>query len=95
MQIINGNLVYSAADLVGFLECGHLTSLDRAATSGHLEKPMRADPVLDRIALRGQRHEERFLEFLQSDGVAIVQVDQDPELPFSPNPPKGGVGSAS
>ena len=82
MDIVNGNLVYSATDLVGFLECGHLTSLERAATSGHLVRPMRVDPVLDRIALRGQRHEERFLEFLRSDGGHIVVVDQDPALPF-------------
>ena len=57
MQIVDGNLVYSATDLVGFLECGHLTSLERAAVSGHLERPVRDDPVLDRITQRGQLHQ--------------------------------------
>ena len=82
MQIVGGNLVYSATDLVGFLECGHLTSLERAAVSGHLERPVREDPVLDRITQRGQLHEERFLEALEADGVEVVRFDQDPGLPF-------------
>ena len=82
MQIVDGNLVYSATDLVGFLECGHLTSLERAAVSGHLERPVREDPVLDRITQRGQLHEERFLEALEADGVEVVRFDQDPGLPL-------------
>ena len=82
MQIVDGNLVYSATDLVGFLECGHLTSLERAAVSGHLERPVREDPVLDRITQRGQLHEERFLESLEADGVEVVRLEPDPGSPF-------------
>ena len=82
MQIVDGNLVYSTTDLVGFMECGHLTSLERAATSGHLERPVRVDPVLDRIAQRGQLHEERFLESLESEGIDVVRVEPDPALPY-------------
>ena len=73
MEIINDSLVYSATDLVGFLECGHLTSLERAAVSGHLERPVRSDPVLDRIAQRGQIHEERFLDSVLSEGLRAVR----------------------
>ena len=50
MEIVDDRLVYSATDLVGFLECGHLTNLERAVASGHLDRPDRNDPVLDRIA---------------------------------------------
>ncbi len=82
MQLIGGNLVYSATDLVGFLECGHLTSLERAAVSGHLERPVREDPVLDRITQRGQLHEERFLESLEADGVEVVRLEPATGLPF-------------
>ena len=81
MEIINDRLVYSATDLVGFLECGHLTSLERAAVSGHLERPVRSDPVLDRIAQRGQLHEERFLDSLLSEGFRAVRLEPDPALP--------------
>ena len=31
----DGKLIVSATDLVGFLECGHLTQLERAAAAGH------------------------------------------------------------
>ena len=81
MEIINDRLTYSATDLVGFLECGHLVSLERAAVSGHLERPMHSDPVLDRIAQRGQVHEERFLGSLLSDGFHVVNLELDPDLP--------------
>ena len=81
MEIINDSLVYSATDLVGFLECGHLTSLERAAVSGHLERSVRSDPVLDRIAQRGQLHEERFLDSLLSEGLRAVKLESGPVLP--------------
>ena len=75
MQRIHDRLVYSATDLVGFLECGHLASLERATVSGHLDRPMRTDPVLDRIAQRGQLHEARFLDSLRSEAVDVVKID--------------------
>ena len=82
MQTINDRLVYSATDLVGFIECGHLASLERAAALGHLDRPMRTDPVLDRIAQRGQLHETRFLDSLRSEAVVVVEVDSFDGLPL-------------
>ena len=83
MQIVDGNLVYSATDLVGFLECGHLTSLERGRNLGPpWQGRCGLDPVLDRIAQRGQLHEERFLESLKSEGIDVVRGEPDPELPF-------------
>ena len=89
MEIINDSLVYSATDLVGFLECGHLTSLERAAVSGHLERPVRSDPVLDRIAQRGQIHEERFLDSVLSEGLRAVRLQSDRDLPRGQRLAKG------
>src|SRR5215210_5278421 len=34
MHRSDGKLIVSATDLVGFLECGHLTELERAAVAG-------------------------------------------------------------
>ena len=73
MQTLNGQLVYSATDLVGFLECRHLANLERAATEGHIKRPVRDDPVLDRIAQKGQDHEARFLADLAVDGVTVEE----------------------
>ena len=89
MEVVENSFTYSATDLVGFLECQHLTSLDRAALSGHLERPERTDPVLDRIAQRGQLHEERFLESLVSDGLSALKLELDHSLPRNERLSKG------
>ncbi len=81
MQRVDGRLVYSATDLVAYLECAHLASLERAAAWGHLARPVRSDPVLDRIARRGIEHEQRFLESLRGDGLTVVEVERDEDLP--------------
>ena len=81
MQNVDGRLVYSATDLVGYLECEHLASLEQAAVAGHLPRPMRADPVLDRIAQRGELHEARFLKSLRAEGVTVGEVESDQVLP--------------
>jgi predicted RecB family nuclease len=83
MQSVDGQLVYSATDLVGFLECSHLPNLERAALEGHLKRPMRDDPVLDRVAKRGIEHERRFLEELEADERApsVVTIEEDEVLP--------------
>ena len=82
MLKIDEQLMYSATDLVGFLECGHLANLERAAVWGHLARPTRPDPVLDRIALRGQQHEASFLASLQSQPVDVVEIGLDEAAPF-------------
>ena len=81
MQMIDGRLVYSATDLVGYLECEHLASLEQAAIAGHLRRPARADPVLDRIAERGELHEARFLESLRAEGITVEVIETDQTSP--------------
>ena len=75
-------MVYSATDLVRYLECRHLATLERAVAWGHLRRPNRDDKVLDRIQKRGIEHEKRFLEALQDEGLAVVEVGRDKELPY-------------
>jgi len=80
VQLVDGRIVYSATDLVGFSECTHLTNLERAALGGFLKRPMRADPVLDRIVQRGLEHEARFLNDLAAEGIAAVNLEPDKTL---------------
>ena len=80
MQMVDGHLIYSATDLVGYLECEHLTSLEQAAVAGHIARPTRADPVLDRIAQRGKLHEARFLESLRAEGVTVTEIESNQAL---------------
>ena len=82
MQRVDGRVVYSATDLVGYLECRHLATLERAVAWGHLKRPNRDDKVLDRIQKRGIEHEKRSLEALQDEGLAVVEVGRDKELPY-------------
>ena len=74
MQLIDGRLVYSATDLVAFLECRHLANLERAVALRHLRPPFRDDPVLDRMARRGREYEARFLESLGAENLAIREI---------------------
>ena len=82
MQQVDGRLVCSATDLVGYLECRHLAKLERATVWNHLERPERSDPVLDRIAQRGIEHEQRFLASLRDDGLTVLEIKRDDDLPY-------------
>ena len=74
MQLIYRRLVYSATDLVAFLECRHLANLERAVALRHLRPPFRDDPVLDRMARRGREYEARFLETLRAQNLRIREI---------------------
>ena len=95
MLRIDDQLVYSATDLVGFLECEHLSNLERAAIWGHLDRPTRPDPVLDRIAQRGEQHEARFLASLQSEALSVVEIRPDEETPFRERVARGREATLS
>ncbi len=77
-----GRIVYSATDLVGYLECGHLSRLDLARAAGLIAAPFVDDPVLDRIAKRGELHEHRFLDSLVKNGQAVTEVPLDESLSY-------------
>src|ERR1019366_9122408 len=53
MQSLDGELVLSATDLVGFAECVHRTTLDREVALGLRPKPDRVDPLGEILALAG------------------------------------------
>ena len=77
MQLIDGSPVYSASDLVGYLECEHLTALERAALNGLVERPHLIDPELDVLRRRGEQHERRFLGELEAQGRTVVRIAMD------------------
>src|ERR1700681_2450493 len=65
----------SATDLVGYLNCRHLTELDRAVAEGRLPKPKVWDPLLQILATRGSSHEENYVEHLMRAGLDVVRID--------------------
>ena len=46
-------IVLSASDLVGHLNCAHLTELDLQVAEGALAKPKHCDPLLEILRERG------------------------------------------
>jgi len=78
MQILDGQLILSASDLVGHLACGHLTVLERQAAEGRRTRPPRLDPALDVLAKRGREREEKFLDEARVAGRRIVEFPGEP-----------------
>jgi predicted RecB family nuclease len=66
---------FSASDLVGHVDCHHLTTLDLAAVSGKLEKPKPWDPLLQILAERGLAHERQYVDHLRQGGHAVVEIE--------------------
>lgn len=77
MQLLDGALVLSATDLVGFLLCPHLTQLELAAIRGEVERPTRDDPELDVLTRRGEEHEQAHLERLVANGLSVATITTD------------------
>jgi uncharacterized protein len=78
VQDVDGTLIVSATDLVGFLECGHLTSLEVGRVEGRWEKPhQREDPEVVLLQERGDAHERAYLERLRAEGRSIHEVAKD------------------
>ncbi len=75
MKILEQNLILSASDLVGHLNCRHLTELDVQVAIGALAKPARYDPLLEILRERGQRHEQGFIDHLSEQGLDVSRID--------------------
>jgi len=75
VQKINGNIYLSASDLVGHLNCDHLSELDLQVANGTLKKPNYYDPLLEILQERGLRHERDYIDHLQSQGHEIVVIE--------------------
>ena len=74
MKRIEGSLELSATDLVGYLNCRHLSELDRAVAEGALLKPkVRDDLLLQILWERGLVHEQNYVEQLDEGGSRSCQ----------------------
>ena len=78
MQIIDGQPILSASDLVGHLACPHLTALEGEAARGLRVRPVRRDPALDVIQARGFDLEARYLSERRGQGLTVRELDSAP-----------------
>jgi len=75
-MIKHGEVIHlSASDLVGHLDCRHLTDLDVEALHGRIQRPHFHDPLLDILVKRGALHERSYLEHLTDEGYQVVEIE--------------------
>jgi len=74
MLLLDGILQLSGSDLVGHLNCRHLTELEKAAAKGELQKVFNHDPLLRILAERGREHERGYVEHLRASGFEVHEV---------------------
>jgi uncharacterized protein len=65
----------SASDLVGYLNCRHLSALERAVAEGNLKKPHVWDPLLKILWERGSIYEQNYVDHLTKAGLEVIRID--------------------
>ncbi|WP_245322006.1 TM0106 family RecB-like putative nuclease [Mesorhizobium sp. WSM1497] len=65
----------TATDLVGHLNCRHLTHLDLAVAKGALAKPASYDPFLEILRERGALHEQAYIDNLKASGLDAIRIE--------------------
>jgi predicted RecB family nuclease len=83
VQIHGDTIVVSASDLVGYLACDHLATLELGRAKGLWERPpRREDPELALLQERGLAHEDAYLERQRAAGRSIHEIAlRDPQTP--------------
>ena len=78
MQLVDGIVIVSATDLVGYLACDHLATLELGRIQGLWERPPhRKDPELELLQLHGDEHEKAYLEGHRAAGRSIHEIAKD------------------
>jgi predicted RecB family nuclease len=75
MQLIEGKRLYSASDLVAFLECEHLTSLDLINLATPLQKS-EVDDSGKLVQEKGIQHEREYFQRLRRRFKHVVDVSE-------------------
>jgi predicted RecB family nuclease len=71
----DGTLIVSATDLVGYLACDHLATLELGRVEGLWDKPIRKDdPTIALIQEKGDLHEADYLASLRESGLSVVEI---------------------
>ena len=77
MQRLDGKLVLSATDLVGYLACDHLATLELGRVAGLWERPHRRDdPTIAIIQEKGDLHEQSYLDALRVEGLGVEEISK-------------------
>lgn len=80
MKHMDGRMQLSPTDLSGFLECAHLTGLQRRVALGELERPRRDSRRIEALQQRGIDHEKGYLAHLRTRHDDVVDLGDRPSL---------------
>lgn len=75
MLATNHTTQFSASDLVGHLNCRHLTALELDAANETIERPTFRDPLLEILWERGALHERQYVDHLVKEGYTVVHIE--------------------
>lgn len=76
--LINDDAIHvSATDLVGHVNCSHLTTLNFRLARGEIEKPKHWDPSLDLLRERSAKHEAAYIDHLRRGGLQVTVIEGD------------------
>jgi len=76
MKFLEGQLRLAATDVSNHLACRHLTALELSVARGEREAPEWRAPDLRVIQELGLRHEARYLRFLASQGLEVLNLNK-------------------
>jgi predicted RecB family nuclease len=71
VRVVSGHLAISPSDLIGFVDCPHLTALEFRVARGELTRPFRRNPRAELIRRKGEEHEAAYLSSLGDDVLEI------------------------
>jgi predicted RecB family nuclease len=79
VQLVDGTVIVSATDLIGYLACDHLATLELGRLQGLWERPPdRADdPTVKLMQEHGDRHEREYLERLRAAGRTVREISKE------------------
>lgn len=77
MQLRNDAILFSATDVVGYLECEHLTSLDLRNLYQPVAKAV-DDESAALIARKGDEHERAYLARLRGEDLQVIDISEHP-----------------
>ena len=80
MQLLDGQLLLSATDLVNHLECAHLSHLDLEVVSGRASIEETREEAAQLVARKGDEHEAAYVESLRAAGREVVEIESEPGL---------------
>ena len=75
MEYIDGNVRFSAGDLVNHMACRHLTVLNGEVAAGVRAAPTDWDPTVALMRKRGMEHERNYLQHLEDIGRGLTRIE--------------------